>query len=134
MGHCGPQMCKQRSFGANKKKSKVRAGKVQKTPKLRKNLVPGSVLILLTGRLRGKRVVFLKPLPSGMLLVTGPYAVNHIPFRRVHPRFCICTSTRVNLGSADFAKIGDTYFAKSAKAHTKLAARELQLHTRAIER
>lgn len=63
----------------------------------RKSIQPGSVVILLTGESRGRRVVVLKILASGNLLITGPYAINGVPLRRINPTYTISTSTKVSL-------------------------------------
>merc|ERR1712086_606160 len=67
----------------------------QKPTKLRKNITPG----------------------SGLLLVTGPFAVNGVPLRRVNQRFCIATSTKVAGGDAK--AITDAFFARDGKKKDK---------------
>jgi ribosomal protein L14E/L6E/L27E len=87
--------------------------------KLKKTIKPGSVLILLGGRFRGKRVVFLKQLSSGLLLVTGPYQLNGVPLRRVNQAYCISTSASVDVKGADVSKIDDAFFARTKKPKSK---------------
>mmetsp|Transcript_31532 Transcript_31532/g.23391 ORF Transcript_31532/g.23391 Transcript_31532/m.23391 type:complete len:190 (+) Transcript_31532:33-602(+) len=89
---------------------------VRNPTKIRSNITPGTVLILLAGRFAGKRVVCLKVLSSGLLLVSGPYVVNGVPLRRVNQRYVIATSTKVNLTGVDVASIDDAFFARAKNA------------------
>ena len=134
------------------------------TAKLRKSLTPGTVVILVAGRFKGKRAVFLKQLPSGLLLISGaswlkknvaallngapalrkccrpsgpmlallsccrprlpicisgPYAINGVPLKRVNQAFVIATSTKVDVSGLKLPASVDDKFFKPTKAAKK---------------
>jgi len=100
--------------------------------RLRSTIKPGTVLIVLSGRFRGKRVVFVKQLPSGLLLITGPFKLNGVPVRRMNQAYVIATSTRVDLGDLKVdPKFDDAYF---KKPKTKEKASSSKLFTQEKEK
>ena len=90
-----------------------------KAPKVRAGVVPGRVLILLSGRFRGKRVVCLKQLKSGLLCVTGPYKLNGVPCKRVAQVYTMSTSTKLDMTGVKTDGITDETFAKTKTAVSK---------------
>eukprot|EP00920_Eleutheroschizon_duboscqi_P032728 GHVT01078888.1.p1 GENE.GHVT01078888.1~~GHVT01078888.1.p1 ORF type:complete len:237 (+),score=51.34 GHVT01078888.1:96-713(+) len=102
-----------RKNGKPKNKRKLLA----RPPHIRSSLQAGRILILLSGGHRGKRVVLLGVLPSGLLLVTGPFRVNGVPLRRVNARYVIATSQAVDVANVDVKTIlKDELYGKSKTA------------------
>jgi large subunit ribosomal protein L6e len=96
----------------------------KQTHKIRPTLCPGTVSIILAGVHKGKRVIVLKHLSTGLLLVTGPFKINGCPMRRINQRYLVATSTHIDVSAVKIAdKINDDYF-RRVRRDKKTAKKE----------
>ena len=95
---------------ADLKRHFARKCKVPKKTHISAELVPGQVVIILSGRFRGRRVVFLKKLETGLLLVTGPYKYNGVPLKRVNAAYVLPTNTKLTIDAKIADEIKDDFF------------------------
>ena len=89
---------------------------------LRPTLTPGRVCIVLAGAHKGKRVVVLKQLASGLVLINGPLKLNGYPMRRVNQNYLLATGTSVDVSAVNVPEnVNDDYFrhAKPEKVKRK---------------
>merc|ERR1712061_509372 len=83
---------------------------------LRPSLQEGTIAICLAGPHKGKRVLVLKQLASGLVLITGPMKLNGCPMRRINQQYLLATQTSINVTGVKVPEtINDDYF-KRAKA------------------
>ena len=95
-----------------------------RAPKTR--VQPGQICILLSGRFRGKRVVALKQLNSGLVAVTGPYKLNGVPVKRVNHTYILNTSQSVNMNGVNVSSITDDTFKRESTARRTRSQRFFQ--------
>ena len=74
------------------------------------DLKRGTVLILLSKKLLGKKVIMIGNTDSGLLVVTGPFSINGVSIRRVNPRYTIESGAHINLDKLNLFVLNDEYF------------------------
>lgn len=98
---------------------KSKPSKVSHPVKLRESITAGTVLIILAGKFKGKRAVFLRQLKSGLLLITGPYKYNGVPLKRINQAYVIATKTKIDISSTTVDEnVDDSFFGKSKSSST----------------
>merc|ERR1711981_1545100 len=83
---------------------------------LRPSLQEGTIAIVLAGAHKGKRVVVLKQLASGLVLITGPMKLNGCPMRRINQIYLLATENALDVSTVKVPEnVNDDYF-KHARA------------------
>jgi len=102
------------------KKRKIKRKPKTNFKRLRPSITPGTVCIVVAGVHKGKRVVFLKRLDSGLCLVNGPFKINGCPLRRINQIYLIATSTKLPISKVEIpASINDDYFRRTKAVRAK---------------
>ena len=104
---------------SNLKSHFKRQCKAPKASHISAPLTPGQVVIILSGRFRGRRVVYLKKLESNLLLVTGPFKYNGVPLKRVNAAYVLPTNTKLNINAEIAKNINDKFFDRVDIERTK---------------
>ena len=104
---------------SDSKRHFTRKCKVPKKSHISPDFKPGQVVILLSGRFRGRRVVFLKKLESNLLLVTGPYKYNGVPLKRVNAAYVLPTNTVLKVDEKVADSVKDSLFTKKVEIERK---------------
>ena len=109
-----------------KNKDRKLLNKFSQNKEMTSDLKPGSVLILLSQKLLGKKAILINTTESGLLVVTGPFSINGISLRRVNKKYTM--DSGATLDTEKFNSPGlkwnpllfnDEYFKTLAKSKSK---------------
>ncbi|EMG46717.1 60S ribosomal protein L6 [Candida maltosa Xu316] len=98
--------------------------KTQHQNKVRSSITPGTVVILLASRYRGKKAIVLKTLDNGVVVVNGIYKNNGVPIKQVNARYLLATSTKIDVSKVDVSKFTVEYFAREKSSKNKKSEAE----------
>ncbi|ELQ76839.1 60s ribosomal protein L6 [Trachipleistophora hominis] len=84
---------------------KILAMKQNKVRKIRKDLVPGMIVVVLEGQYAGSRVVFIKQVEENKAICIGPSSINSIPLFSIDERFLLKTSTILKISDYDLKDV-----------------------------